>query len=128
MMYSALDRVVWVIVSLDSKSKVVPVPLNSINNMETTKPHQLPPNETQCRANFANRPEPYIEQKIPYTLEMQKKKILSTHFFFQKSPSVSDAKNPTITINIIAWLNSPKRAWCTCTELILSLPLLAPQS
>lgn len=48
--------------------------------------------------------------------------------FFQKSPNVSDAKKPTMMIIITAWLNRPKRAWCTCTKLIFWLSLLALES
>lgn len=48
--------------------------------------------------------------------------------FFQKSPNVSDAKKPTMMIIITAWLNRPKRAWCTCTKLIFWLSMLALES
>lgn len=46
-------------------------------------------------------------------------------FCFQKSPSVSLVKNPTITISIIAWLNSPILDWWTCDAFTLTFtPLL----
>lgn len=47
-------------------------------------------------------------------------------FCFQKSPSISLVRKPTITINIIAWDSSPIRLWWTCDAFTLtfSTPLV----